>query len=201
MDRLGDHLFACTRFAGEQDRGAAWRNLRNQVEYCVLCHNPNQTDYDRRRRDPEAVARGDQNATIDLKVLIHKIHTGEELAQKPYLVYGFGSTGFTIHDFSEVRYPNDRRKCEACHAEGTQLIPPFSSANLGTLLTSIDPETGDEVVDGRLGAITATCTACHDSDAAMAHADTQTDDQGREACEVCHSEGRDVAVSEAHATE
>jgi OmcA/MtrC family decaheme c-type cytochrome len=142
---------------------------------------------------------GDENETIDLKVLIHKIHTGEELAQKPYLVYGFGSTGFTIHDFSDILYPSDRRKCEMCHAEGTQLIPPLSSDNLGTLLTSLDPETGDEVIDGRLGAITAACTSCHDNDAAMAHAATQTDVMGREACEVCHSEGRDVAVSESHA--
>jgi OmcA/MtrC family decaheme c-type cytochrome len=142
---------------------------------------------------------GDENATIDLKVLLHKIHTGEELAQKPYLVYGFGSTGFTIHDFSEVLYPNDRRNCEACHAQGTELIPPFSSDALGTLMTSIDPATGDEVVDGRLGAITAACTSCHDSDASMAHAATQTDLMGREACEVCHAEGRDVAVSESHA--
>jgi OmcA/MtrC family decaheme c-type cytochrome len=190
----------CQNCHGEFSRGFSIHgNLRNRVEYCVLCHNPNESDYDRRRRDPEAVAMGDENETIDLKVLIHKIHTGEELAQKPYLVYGFGSTGFTIHDFSDILYPSDRRKCEMCHAEGTQLIPPLSSDNLGTLLTSLDPETGDEVIDGRLGAITAACTSCHDNDAAMAHAATQTDVMGREACEVCHSEGRDVAVSESHA--
>jgi OmcA/MtrC family decaheme c-type cytochrome len=190
----------CQNCHGELSRGFSIHgNLRNQVEYCVLCHNPNETDYDRRRRDPDAVAIGDENATIDLKVLIHKIHTGEELAQKPYLVYGFGSTGFTVHDFSEVLYPSDRRNCAMCHAEGTQLIPPFSSEALGTLLTSIDPATGDEVIDGRLGAITAACNSCHDSDAAMAHAATQTDFMGREACEVCHAEGRDVAVSESHA--
>lgn len=190
----------CQSCHGEFSRGFSIHgNLRNQVEYCVLCHNPNATDYDRRRRDPEAVAMGDPNATIDFKVMIHKIHTGEELAQKPYLVYGFGSTGFTIHDFSEVLYPADRRNCEMCHAEGTQLIPPFSTNVLGTLWTSIDPETGDEVVDGRLGAITAVCTSCHDSDAAMAHAETQTASMGREACEVCHAEGRDVPVSGSHA--
>jgi OmcA/MtrC family decaheme c-type cytochrome len=188
----------CQNCHGEFSRGFSIHgNLRNQIEYCVLCHNPNATDYARRRNDPDAVAMGDQNATIDFKVLIHKIHTGEELAQKPYLVYGFGSTGFTIHDFSEVLYPSDRRNCEM--AEGTQLIPPFSADVLGTLMTSLDPETGDEVVDGRLGAITAACTACHDNDAAMAHAATQTDLMGREACEVCHSEGRDVPVSESHA--
>src|SRR5262249_31076973 len=65
--------------------------LRNQIEYCVLCHNPNADDGARRTRDPAAVAAGEQTATIDFKVLIHKIHRGENLEQKPYIVYGFGS--------------------------------------------------------------------------------------------------------------
>ena len=56
-------------------------NLRNQIEYCVLCHNPNQSDAARRKRDPAAVARGDATTTIDFKVMIHKIHRGEKLEQ------------------------------------------------------------------------------------------------------------------------
>src|SRR6185436_14173375 len=84
---------------------------RNQVEYCVLCHNPNATDDARRKRDPAAVAAGELTATIDFKVLIHKIHRGEDLEQKPYVVYGFGSgsPGYTKHDFSEIRFPGDLR--------------------------------------------------------------------------------------------
>jgi hypothetical protein len=33
----------------------------------------------------------------------------------------------------------------------------------------------------------------------MAHAETQTTPDGVESCPVCHAEGRDVAVSVAHA--
>jgi OmcA/MtrC family decaheme c-type cytochrome len=192
----------CQACHGEFSRGFSIHgNLRNRIEYCVMCHNPNETDYARRMRDPEAVAAGDLNATIDFKVLIHKIHTGEELAQHPYEVYGFGPApaNFTVHDFSHVLYPGDRRNCSTCHADDSNLLPPFPGTALGTLITAIDPSSAEEVVLGGLGPITAACTSCHDSDAAMAHADTQTDGSGREACLVCHQEGRDVPVSEAHA--
>src|SRR5262249_36944699 len=48
--------------------------LRNQIQYCVLCHNPTADDGGRRGRDPAAVSAGELTATIDFKVLIHKIH-------------------------------------------------------------------------------------------------------------------------------
>jgi OmcA/MtrC family decaheme c-type cytochrome len=178
-------------------------NLRNRVEYCVLCHNANATDVGRRGRDAEAVAAGERTAQIDFKVMIHKIHTGEELNQKPYIIYGFGTppTNFTKHDFAEVLFPGDRRNCEKCHLEGTQLLPPFPAEALGPVIAHLDPATGMQVIDGREGPIGAVCGACHDSDAAQAHIETQTAMAGGEACEVCHSEGRDVPVSEVHANE
>ena len=176
---------------------------RNQTQYCVLCHNPTASDADRRNRDPAQVAAGALTATIDFKVLIHKIHRGENLEQKPYLVYGFGSgsPGYTVHDFSEVRFPGDLRICESCHVDGSELIPPYPDTALPTLRTQLDPATGDPVPADppQTEPITAVCTACHDSDAAIAHAETQTAPDGAESCPVCHAEGRDVAVSVVHA--
>jgi OmcA/MtrC family decaheme c-type cytochrome len=179
-------------------------NVRNQTQYCVMCHNPNHSDVDRRQRDPDAVARGDETRPVDFKVMIHKIHTGEDLEQKPYTICGFGpappqGTGYSIVDFSEVRFPGDRRHCETCHATGTFLLPPFPGTALGTRVAHLDPATGNEVEDGRLGPIRSVCTACHDGDDAAAHAETMTTPGGEEACEVCHEEGRDFAVSEVHA--
>jgi len=175
-------------------------NLRNRVEYCVLCHNPNATDVGRRSRDADAVAAGDSTASIDFKVMIHKIHTGEELNQKPYIVYGFGPApaNFTKHDFAEVLFPGDRRNCEKCHLEGTQLLPPFPAEALGPVIAHLDPETGMQIIDGRQGPIGAVCGACHDSDAAQAHIETQTAMAGGESCEVCHAEGREFATSFEH---
>jgi len=175
-------------------------NLRNRAEYCVLCHNPNVSDYARRRNDPEAVAEGSQVATMDFKVLIHKIHRGEDLAQKPYDVYGFGPppANYTKFDFAEVLYPGNLQDCASCHVGETYLIPPFPGTALPTQVAHIDPATGGLIVDGHVGPITSTCTACHDSDEAVAHAETQTAPNGEETCGVCHAEGRIAAVSLAH---
>lgn len=192
----------CWACHGELSRGfSVHGNLRNRVDYCVLCHNPNESDFGRRRNDPEQVAAGASNATIDFKAMIHKIHSGADLANPPYIVYGFGPTppGFTAHDFSHVLYPGDRRNCAACHVGDSYLLPPFPGDALPTLQTSLDPADGSEMVDGETGPITSVCTSCHDSDAAAAHAATQTSPDGDEACSVCHMEGRSVAVSEAHA--
>jgi OmcA/MtrC family decaheme c-type cytochrome len=193
----------CTTCHGEFSKGFSIHgNLRNRVEYCVLCHSPNETDFARRGRDPEAVAAGDSNQTIDFKVMIHKIHRGEDLAQHPYVLYGFGAApeNFTAHDFSHLLYPGNLSNCETCHTEDSYTIPPFPGPGaLGALLTAIDPLDGSEVELGRLGPVTSVCTSCHDSDASMAHAFTQTADSGDEACAVCHGEGRPQAVSELHA--
>lgn len=176
-------------------------NLRNRVDYCVMCHDPNQSDASRRSKDPEQVAKGAFDATIDLKVMIHKIHRGENLAQKPYEIYGFGPTppGYSVTDFAEVLYPGNLASCLACHAKDTYLIPPYPGTAVGTLITHLDPSNGSVVPDGRLGPITAVCSSCHDSDAALAHIASQTSPNAGESCSVCHGEGREFAVSEVHA--
>jgi OmcA/MtrC family decaheme c-type cytochrome len=177
--------------------------LRNQVEYCELCHNPTANDGSRRKRDPAAVAAGELTSTIDFKVLIHKIHRGENLEQQPYLVYGFGPNppGYSINNFGEVLYPGDLRICETCHVEGSELIPPYPGTALPTLRTQLDPSTGNVVpaVPSETEPIAAVCTACHDGDDAIAHAETNTAPDGTEACPVCHQEGAAFAVSALHA--
>jgi len=176
-------------------------NLRNRIDYCVLCHNPDQSDAARRSKDSGQVAAGAFNATIDLKVMIHKIHRGENLARKPYDVYGFGPTppGYSVTDFAEVLFPGNLASCVTCHAKDTYLIPPYPGAVVGTLVTHLDPSSGSVVPDGRLGPITSVCSACHDGDAALAHIASQTPPDGSESCAVCHGEGRPYAVSKVHA--
>lgn len=186
----------CFSCHGEFSKGfSVHGNLRNRIEYCVLCHNPNESDADRRRNDPAQVAAGAPVATIDFKVMIHKIHRGDELAQ-PYAVYGFNSTPVS---FNELRFSGDLRICVTCHAEGTAFMPPFPGTALGTLVAHLDPQTGDEVIDGRLPPITSVCTSCHDTPEAMDHAEAETTPDGAETCTVCHSEDRSFATSELHA--
>jgi OmcA/MtrC family decaheme c-type cytochrome len=171
-------------------------DLRNRVEYCVVCHNPRVTDFARRRN---AVAGGADPATaaIDLKRLIHKIHRGEELDQRPYLVYGFGAApkSYTAIDFGEVRFPGDLRDCETCHVAGTQTIPPPAGV-LPTVESVVNGS--EEQIVGSIPPASAACTSCHDSDAAVAHAESNTTASGAEACAVCHGEGSTAAVTAVH---
>jgi OmcA/MtrC family decaheme c-type cytochrome len=178
-------------------------NLRNQVEYCEICHNSTQSDGGRRKLDPAAVAAGDLTAPIDFKVFIHKIHRGENLEQQPYLVYGFAPppTNYAINDFGDVRYPGDLRICDTCHVQDSQLIPPYPGTALPTLRTKLDPATGNVVPADppQVAPIASVCTACHDGADAIAHAETNTAPDGTEACPVCHQEGAAFAVSTLHA--
>jgi OmcA/MtrC family decaheme c-type cytochrome len=172
-------------------------NLRNRVEYCVVCHNANVTDFARRRN---AVATGADpaNEPIAFKHLIHKIHRGEELERQPYLVYGFGAApkNYTAVNLGEVLFPGDLRDCSTCHTGGSELLP-LPSGVLPTVQSMVSG--GVEVVTGHTPPVTDACTACHDSDAAAAHAETNTTAAGAEACAVCHGEGSVAAVSEVHA--
>ncbi len=66
--------------------------------------------------------------TIDLKVMIHKIHSGETLPSVEaggfYGIFGFGNT---FNDFSDVVFPQDKRNCQTCHQESDADTPQASN--------------------------------------------------------------------------
>ena len=121
---------------------------RNQVEMCVLCHNPNTTDTN---KPPTGV---------DFARHIHKIHTGTDL-----------TTDYTVgnRNYNGIRFPGDRRDCARCHVNGSEQLP--LSANL---LPVIEPRSPIPV----MGATTAACTACHDSLPTASHALSNTTQLG-----------------------
>jgi hypothetical protein len=164
-------------------------SLRNRVEYCVICHNPSMSDFATRVGVP-----GADSATqpIDLKHMLHKIHTGEELTQQPYVIYGFRGS---VNDFGDVLFPGNRADCEKCHLPGTFLLP-LPAGVLPTQLTQIVGGANTPV--GAIPPIQDACLSCHDDAAAAAHAATNTAAGGAEACPVCHDEGGIVPVSTIH---
>jgi OmcA/MtrC family decaheme c-type cytochrome len=168
---------------------------RTDVQFCLLCHNRLATDEEQR---PGLDPTTNPPETIDFKVLIHRIHRGDDL-ENPYTVYGFNSS---VHDFTGVSFPGDVRNCARCHAEDTQLLP--LPAGLGATVINIAgvPVPGD---DAALPPTSAACTGCHDDDATLTHVRLNTifvdPSNFEEACGVCHGEGSTEAVSAVHAQE
>jgi OmcA/MtrC family decaheme c-type cytochrome len=152
---------------------------RNNTEQCVLCHNPAATDAARRPAD-EGPAE-----SVHFKTMIHKIHTGEELTGE-FTVFGFGGSR---HDFTEVRFPGDRRNCTTCHIAGTEQLPVTADA-----LPSLSPRG----LVSPLQPAGAACLSCHTTRDALVHAVLQTSVLG-ESCAVCHGPGREFSVDRSHA--
>jgi OmcA/MtrC family decaheme c-type cytochrome len=76
---------------------------RLKVELCIMCHTPQTIN-------------ADTTLTMDMKVLIHKIHSGSSLpsvvAGTPYRIWHRGAWS----DFSTVVFPQDVRNCTKCHS-------------------------------------------------------------------------------------
>ncbi len=153
---------------------------RNQIEQCVLCHNPVTTDRAVRPADKMPAQ------TIDMRHMVHRIHLGKE-NQYEYTVYGRGSVAY---DYTEVRYPADLRSCDRCHVNNSERLP---------LRAGLLPVTSPRTLLNPMGPATAACLGCHTSVAAAAHALTNTSDKLGEACGACHGANAEFSVQRVHA--
>ena len=149
----------------------------NATEYCQICHNPLANDSPYRPEDLLPAR------SIDFKLMIHRIHMGEELT-RDYTLFGFRGS---VNNFNEVRYPGDLRNCEACHLEGTYNAPA------GGVLDTITP---NEFFSPMSPTSTA-CLGCHDTKDAAAHAFLGIAPFG-ESCATCHGEAREFSVARVH---
>jgi len=150
---------------------------RNQTEYCVFCHNPSNTS--------------SSGVGINLSVMVHSIHFGENLATAG-VTYKIGSS-----DFSDVRYPamsaqghtGDTTNCEMCHVNGSEGVFPIGKNPVKDPGALMDPAP----------ATTAACAACHVTRSNMAHMSAQTDPKFGESCDACHATGAEFDVAKMHA--
>jgi OmcA/MtrC family decaheme c-type cytochrome len=70
-------------------------DLRNNVQYCVLCHNPSNTDSSTRPSATVVSQRSLPNQGINFAMMVHKIHTGENLEAEyntDYIIVGHGGS-------------------------------------------------------------------------------------------------------------
>jgi OmcA/MtrC family decaheme c-type cytochrome len=84
---------------------------RIDTAYCVTCHNPGTTD-------------ANSGNTVDFKQMVHKIHRGRYLYEVEqggeYAIWGFRNSK---HDYSEVGFPQDIRRCSNCHDDSNEATP------------------------------------------------------------------------------
>ena len=117
---------------------------RREIELCVQCHTPQTTSTT-------------TGATVDFKVIIHRIHRGEDLpsveAGTPNLI--------GRRDFSDVAFPQDIRNCEKCHVPGPDQEVGSEAANK-IALRAAGFQGGTQSSAWLLRPSMAVCGACHD---------------------------------------
>lgn len=169
-------------------------SLANNVQECVICHNPNAT-----------TGSGAAEQTINLKDFMHRLHTGENLE--------LSGSSFTIggKDFSKVKYPRDRRDCLACHVDADPLSfgLPLPANVLGST-TATGADANNVAVDDnvRTTPIKSACLSCHANISRwsaipqfgiLVHAPgSAADANGAELCLNCHRTGLLRAPDLAH---
>jgi OmcA/MtrC family decaheme c-type cytochrome len=169
--------------------------LRNNTEYCVMCHNPSNTDASVRGAATVAADKAAPAQGINFNLLVHRIHYGINMlaANRTYVVVGFGGSH---NDFSSTLFPalsptgeaTDTRNCSLCHVNGSEQKLPIG------LHAVVDPQ--GPVNPNQ--AVSSACSGCHVDLPAASHMLSNTTTLG-EACTVCHGSGAAYAVDQVHA--
>jgi OmcA/MtrC family decaheme c-type cytochrome len=138
-------------------------NRTSEDQVCVVCHNGDVTDINRRPADPTMTLDGKKEETIDFKRMIHQIHMGEEL-QNGVVIYGFGGSA---NDFTHVNFIGNMANCETCHLPGTYSTEQAWMAMPTTIDTGAD--LADPEDDLNISPVATVCSSCHDSDRQTQH--------------------------------
>ncbi len=145
---------------------SAHGGARVEVQYCVMCHSPQTTD-------PYS------GNALDLKVMIHKIHTGNNLPSiqtannpdtVPTLGQGYWIVGYmqSLNNFNTVVFPQDTRYCTTCHAqniaaatEATNYYTVPNMAACGACHDNVNFANGQNHNSTPIIANDSQCTTCH----------------------------------------
>jgi len=171
--------------------------LRNNTLYCVMCHNPSNTDASTRPTATVVAQQALPPQGINFNLLVHRIHFGPNAAadgaKNPYVVVGHGGS---ISDFSATLFPpfsptssvGDTRNCSLCHTNTSEQNLPLGKNPVVDPQGWINPNQ----------AIASACGGCHTAKTEASHFLANTTSLG-ESCTVCHSSGAAYAVDQVHA--
>ena len=122
---------------------------RFDLQYCAMCHEPYSFD-------------AQTGNTIDLKVMIHKIHR-DKLPTGPYGIFGYDNR---FHDYTDFQFTQDQRNCQTCHEESDTDTPQASNWRLtvnreacGSCHNAVNFDTG--AGHGGVAATDDQCGTCH----------------------------------------
>ncbi len=171
--------------------------LRSNTLYCVMCHNPSNTDATTRAQATNPADQALPPQGINFNLLVHRIHFGPNAAadgaKNPYIVVGYGGSH---NDFSNTLFPplspsgapGDTENCSLCHTNSSEQNLPIGKNPV------VDPQGWINPNQATAGA----CSGCHTSEAESSHFLANTTSLG-ESCTVCHSSGAAYAVDQVHA--
>lgn len=169
--------------------------LRNQTEYCVFCHNPDNTDASTRATAVVPADKALPPQGINFALLVHRIHDGVNMLadKRNYTVVGFRGSH---NDFSDTLFPalapngeaTDLRNCSLCHVNGSEQVFPIGLNAVSDPQGPINP----------IQPTASACTGCHTSISTASHALANSTILG-ESCDVCHASGAAFAVDQVHA--
>ena len=136
---------------------------RIDLQYCAMCHESYSID-------------AQSGNTVDLKVMIHKIHSGAQLPSvEAGGFYGIFGNGNKFYDFSDVVFPQDKRNCTTCHEESDADTPQATNwrvtvnrAVCSSCHDNVNFDTGENHANG-VAATDDTCTTCHGPNSSLAH--------------------------------
>jgi OmcA/MtrC family decaheme c-type cytochrome len=154
-------------------------NTRNNTEYCVLCHNPSNTD------------NANPAQAVNFSLMVHKIHYGDNMVPfgQKYVVSGTDFSKIRFSPMNNTGTPGDTAKCYMCHVNGSESVFPIGLNMVTTPQGYMNPTPPT----------TAACTACHLKLSATAHAAAQTQGTNGESCDVCHGANAAFSVDSVHA--
>ena len=175
--------------------------LRSNTVYCVMCHNPSNTDASTRATATVASDKTQPPQGINFALLVHRIHDGVNVVPaggQPYIVVGHGGSH---NDFSGVLFPamspsgsaTDLQNCQMCHTQVNgvtteQILPSGLNAVVDPqgLINPVQP-------------VASACSGCHVDKPSAAHFLSNTDPTLGESCAVCHAAGAQFSVDSVHA--
>jgi len=168
-------------------------NRVNNVQVCVMCHNPNLTTSGRTVPAPYTPPAGFEQfgtnplawpeTTNNMKEMIHGIHAAAMRGTEYIDIRNRGASGVFFYNFDEVTYPGNPMHCTKCHLSSPTTYDGTLVA--GSLYTTEKVTTGNpaETLDNIVAArgtvpnstdlvnspIASACAYCHNSEVGIGH--------------------------------